>query len=73
MVSTILRNLISNAVKFTNPGGEIVVSVDQNQDEIVVTVADNGVGIKNEAETNMNWKRSRLCWKCCPPDQCKWK
>ena len=49
MVSAILRNLLSNAIKFTNPGGEIVISARQNEHECLVTVADNGVGIKKEA------------------------
>ncbi len=49
MIDTLLRNLISNAIKFTNPGGTIIVSAEQKQDEVMVTVSDNGVGINADA------------------------
>ncbi len=49
MISTILRNLVSNAIKFTHPGGKIVLSAEQKPDEWVFSVSDNGVGIKKEA------------------------
>jgi PAS domain S-box-containing protein len=45
MISTVLRNLISNALKFTNPGGEVVVSAEDRETELVVSISDNGVGI----------------------------
>jgi PAS domain S-box-containing protein len=48
MLGTILRNLISNAIKYTNTKGVIVVKASQNTKEILVSVADNGVGIGGE-------------------------
>ena len=45
MISTVLRNLISNAIKFTNPEGEIIISVEKNYNELLVAISDNGVGI----------------------------
>ena len=48
MIGTVLRNLISNAIKFTRPKGSITVSVEQIQDELILSVKDNGVGINKE-------------------------
>lgn len=48
MLSSLLQNLISNAIKFTNRFGEIEVLTIPEEDMIRVIIADNGVGIDSE-------------------------
>lgn len=48
MVKTIVRNLISNAVKFSYEKGLITVSTKTDGDFVVVSVKDSGKGIKKE-------------------------
>lgn len=49
MLKAILRNLVSNAIKFTKPGGSIIITTLPNHENVEVTVADSGVGIPKEA------------------------
>jgi len=45
MLSAILRNLISNAIKFTNNNGRISINAKSDSANITISVSDNGVGI----------------------------
>jgi len=47
-VQQIVNNLLSNAIKFTPEGGRIVVGARREGNELVLTVADTGVGIAEE-------------------------
>jgi len=48
MIYTVVRNLISNAIKFTREDGVIKIFSYKTKDFIVVSVNDNGVGMEKE-------------------------
>lgn len=50
MLNTILRNLISNAIKFTDKDGYVKVYAESEEDFMVIYVEDNGLGMKKSAK-----------------------
>ncbi len=48
MLDTVVRNLVSNALKFTHPGGSVSVSAKQKEDTVEVSVSDSGIGMSEE-------------------------
>jgi signal transduction histidine kinase len=47
-LAQVFLNLLNNASKYTEPGGQIRLSATREADEVVVTVADTGIGIPRE-------------------------
>jgi len=48
MLNTVLRNLIFNAVKFSNPCGIVIIEATQGDGMVTVSVQDNGIGMDQE-------------------------
>ncbi len=48
MINTVVRNLLTNAIKFTNPHGRITISAIQIDNECEITISDTGTGISPE-------------------------
>lgn len=48
MVNTVLRNLISNAIKYSEDKGDVLITSQDAGDAVEITVSDKGTGIKEE-------------------------
>ena len=53
MITTVIRNLISNAIKFTPENGRIVVEVTADPEKYKISVRDNGLGISAEDQAKL--------------------
>lgn len=53
MISSVIRNLVSNAIKFTNPDGKVDISSRQLDAFQEISVKDSGVGIEKELKDNL--------------------
>jgi len=48
MINTIVRNILSNAVKFSNPGGLIILEIFSEGIFTIIKISDNGIGMNKE-------------------------
>ncbi|MCG8700085.1 MAG: HAMP domain-containing histidine kinase [Bacteroidales bacterium] len=53
MISTVVRNLISNAIKYSYPGGEVDITSSVNHGNLIFSIKDTGIGIPVEACDNL--------------------
>lgn len=49
MIQTVIRNLISNAIKFTNENGKININLSESKEFYILSIADSGVGMNQES------------------------
>jgi len=54
LISTILRNVINNAIKFSEPEGNIDIKIeDQSEDNISISIKDHGIGMDDKTIKNL--------------------
>lgn len=53
MISTVIRNLLNNAVKYTRQGGRVTIDTDQENEHYTVRINDEGVGISAEDQEKL--------------------
>ncbi|WP_045217191.1 sensor histidine kinase [Desulfonatronovibrio magnus] len=51
MVKTVLRNILSNAIKFSHQGGEVLIRARHSEGKITMAVKDNGIGMSEEVKS----------------------
>jgi two-component system sensor histidine kinase/response regulator len=51
--STVLRNIISNAIKFSSKNGEITVNTKIDNDKVIISIKDTGIGMSEELVNNL--------------------
>jgi signal transduction histidine kinase/Tfp pilus assembly protein PilF len=53
LLSTIIRNLINNAIKFTPPNGYISLSAERSNGQVSISVSDTGIGMTRDQLNNL--------------------
>jgi two-component system, OmpR family, sensor kinase len=53
LIERVLENLIGNAIRHTQAGGTVTVSIREGADRVFVTVSDTGIGIDDNAKANL--------------------
>jgi len=52
-IRTVLQNLLENSILYTNEKGKVEVKISQNEDKVLISVHDNGIGIPENEKKNI--------------------
>jgi len=61
MISVVIRNILANALKFTRRDGWIKISATQIDDNVIVSVEDNGIGMTENQKSQIFYKEFTTC------------
>jgi len=53
MLLSIIQNIISNAIKHTDNGGEVTVSAKESEDKMIIEIKDTGIGMSKEIQDEL--------------------
>lgn len=53
LIKLIIRNLVNNAIKFSHEGDTVRVLAEENSEEVIFKVKDNGIGIPNDEQDSI--------------------
>lgn len=53
MIKTVMRNLISNAIKFSNEGSDVEIKMVKELNRVIISVIDNGTGISEDGQEKL--------------------
>jgi signal transduction histidine kinase len=53
MIALIVRNVLSNAIKFTRKNGKVTIKAYQKEENVVITITDNGKGMSDEEQRRL--------------------
>ena len=60
ITETVIRNLVTNAIKFTLPKGRVLIEAKETGNQVEIAIEDNGVGMNEEMQKNLYHMEAKL-------------